>query len=94
MQFRILILRYTREKHLDLSVNLVQERLPLGRAMLGLNKPTQGSISYGGTDLLRMTKSELLEFRRNIQIVFQDPYSSLNPRLMIGPAISEPLQCT
>jgi len=64
----------------------------LGRALLGLNKPTQGSISYGGTDLLRMTKPALLEFRRNIQIVFQDPYSSLNPRLMIGPAISEPLR--
>jgi peptide/nickel transport system ATP-binding protein len=64
----------------------------LGRAMLGLNKPTQGSISYGGSDLMHMIKSDLLEFRRNIQIVFQDPYSSLNPRLMIGPAISEPLQ--
>jgi peptide/nickel transport system ATP-binding protein len=63
----------------------------LGRAMLGLNKPAQGSIFYGGTDLLRMAKPDLLEFRRNIQIVFQDPYSSLNPRLMIGPAISEPL---
>jgi len=64
----------------------------LGRAMLGLNKPSQGSILYGGSDLLRMTKSDLLEFRRNIQIVFQDPYSSLNPRLMIGPAVSEPLR--
>ncbi|HLA57285.1 MAG TPA: ATP-binding cassette domain-containing protein, partial [Puia sp.] len=63
----------------------------LGRAMLGLNKPSQGSISYGGSDLMRMAKPALLEFRRNIQIVFQDPYSSLNPRLMIGPAISEPL---
>jgi peptide/nickel transport system ATP-binding protein len=63
----------------------------LGRAMLGLNKPAQGSIFYGGTDLLRMAKPDLLEFRRNIQIVFQDPYSSLNPRLMIGPAVSEPL---
>jgi len=63
----------------------------LGRAMLGLNKPTQGSISYGGSDLMRMSKPAMLEFRRNIQIVFQDPYSSLNPRLMIGPAISEPL---
>jgi peptide/nickel transport system ATP-binding protein len=63
----------------------------LGRAMLGLNKPTEGSISYGGSDLMHMTKAALLEFRRNIQIVFQDPYSSLNPRLMIGPAISEPL---
>ena len=64
----------------------------LGRALLGLNKPVQGSISYGGIELLTMRKNALLEFRRNIQIVFQDPYSSLNPRLMIGPAISEPLK--
>lgn len=64
----------------------------LGRALLGLNKPVQGSIIYGNKELLKMRKSELLEFRRNIQIVFQDPYSSLNPRLMIGPAISEPLK--
>jgi peptide/nickel transport system ATP-binding protein len=64
----------------------------LGRALLGLNQPVQGSISYGGVELLTMHKAALLSFRRNIQIVFQDPYSSLNPRLMIGPAISEPLK--
>ena len=64
----------------------------LGRALLGLNKPATGSIEYGGIELLSMRKAELLEFRRNIQIVFQDPYSSLNPRLMIGPAIAEPIK--
>jgi peptide/nickel transport system ATP-binding protein len=64
----------------------------LGRAILGLNKPLHGSILFGGKELLTMGKSELIEFRRNIQIVFQDPYSSLNPRMMIGPAISEPLK--
>jgi peptide/nickel transport system ATP-binding protein len=64
----------------------------LGRAMLGLTKPVDGSISYGGVDLLKMHKEELVSFRRNIQIVFQDPYSSLNPRLMIGPAIAEPIK--
>ncbi len=64
----------------------------LGRALLGLNKPVQGSISYGGIELLTMHKAALLAFRRNIQIVFQDPYSSLNPRLMIGAAISETLK--
>ena len=62
----------------------------LGRALLGLNKPMLGSISYGGIELMTMRKEALLSFRRNIQIVFQDPYSSLNPRLMIGPAIEEP----
>lgn len=64
----------------------------LGRTLLGLKKPEQGSIEYNGVDLLSMKKSELLDFRRNIQIVFQDPYSSLNPRIMIGPAIAEPIK--
>ena len=64
----------------------------LGRALLGLNKPVRGSIAYDGVDLFRLSKAELLAFRRNIQIVFQDPYSSLNPRLMIGPAIEEPFK--
>jgi peptide/nickel transport system ATP-binding protein len=64
----------------------------LGRALLGLNKPLHGSIFYEGRDLLIIDKSALRSFRRNIQIVFQDPYSSLNPRLMIGPAISEPIK--
>jgi peptide/nickel transport system ATP-binding protein len=64
----------------------------VGRALLALNRPEQGSISFGGVELLQMSKSRLIGFRRNIQIVFQDPYSSLNPRLMIGPAIAEPLK--
>jgi peptide/nickel transport system ATP-binding protein len=64
----------------------------LGRALLGLNKPVLGSISYGGTELLEMSKTGLMDFRKNIQIVFQDPYSSLNPRMMTGLAISEPLK--
>jgi peptide/nickel transport system ATP-binding protein len=64
----------------------------LGRALLRLNKPVAGSIRYGNRDLLAMPDSELRPFRKNIQIVFQDPYSSLNPQLMIGPALSEPLK--
>jgi peptide/nickel transport system ATP-binding protein len=64
----------------------------LGRALLGLKKPARGSIEYEGKELLSMRKSDLLNFRKNIQIVFQDPYSSLNPRLMIGPAIAEPIK--
>ncbi len=64
----------------------------LGRALLGLNNPANGSISYGGIELVKMKKAKLHSFRRNIQIVFQDPYSSLNPRLMVGPAILEPLK--
>ena len=64
----------------------------LGRALLRLNKPNGGSIRYAGLDLLAMPDRELRPFRKNIQIVFQDPYSSLNPRLMIGPALAEPLR--
>ncbi|MFI5123916.1 MAG: ABC transporter ATP-binding protein [Chitinophagales bacterium] len=64
----------------------------LGRALLRLNKPTAGSIQYGGIDLLAMPDRKLRPFRKNIQIVFQDPYSSLNPRLEIGPALAEPLR--
>jgi peptide/nickel transport system ATP-binding protein len=64
----------------------------VGRALLGLNKPFRGSITYGSTNLLAMNKAELLVFRKNIQIVFQDPYSSLNPRLLVGKAIAEPIK--
>jgi peptide/nickel transport system ATP-binding protein len=86
-----------RDIHFDVyrgeTLGLVGEsgsgKTTLGRALLALNKPEQGSISYDGVELLHMPKSALLAFRRNIQIVFQDPYSSLNPRLMIGPAIAE-----
>ena len=64
----------------------------LGRALLRLNKPVSGTILYENRDLLAMPDAELRPFRKNIQIVFQDPYSSLNPRLMVGPALSEPLK--
>jgi peptide/nickel transport system ATP-binding protein len=64
----------------------------LGRSLLGLNKPVKGSIEYEGVDLLKLSKEGLFKYRQNIQIVFQDPYSSLNPRLKIGPAIAEPVK--
>ncbi len=64
----------------------------IGRALLGLNIPYSGTVTYGNQDLLTMRRSHLLAFRRNIQMVFQDPYSSLNPRLTIGRAIEEPVR--
>ncbi|HZK63643.1 MAG TPA: ABC transporter ATP-binding protein, partial [Puia sp.] len=64
----------------------------LGRALLRLNKPVAGSIRFGDHDLLAMPEHVLRPFRKNIQIVFQDPYSSLNPRLTIGSALTEPLK--
>jgi len=64
----------------------------LGRTLLQLIKPTAGSIFYKGKNLLDYPPALLKEMRKNMQIVFQDPYSSLNPRVTIGNAILEPLQ--
>jgi len=64
----------------------------LGRTLLRLIDPSRGNIIYNGTDITLLTKQELKTLRSNVQLVFQDPYSSLNPRLTIGAALSEPLQ--
>ncbi|MDP4262262.1 MAG: ABC transporter ATP-binding protein [Bacteroidota bacterium] len=64
----------------------------LGRALLRLIEPTRGKIFYNGIELTAKKKDELRSLRKDIQIVFQDPYSSLNPRLTIGSAIAEPLK--
>jgi peptide/nickel transport system ATP-binding protein len=64
----------------------------LGRTLLRLIDPSDGKIIYNGTDITLMTKQELKSLRSNVQLVFQDPYSSLNPRLTIGAAIAEPMQ--
>lgn len=64
----------------------------LGRTLLRLTEPTSGKILYNGVDLTMQKKSALLPLRKEIQIVFQDPYSSLNPRMTIGHAIAEPMK--
>jgi peptide/nickel transport system ATP-binding protein len=64
----------------------------LGRTLLKLIEPTSGSIIYKGKDLATINKNALHTLRKDIQIVFQDPYSSLNPRLSIGPALAEPMK--
>lgn len=64
----------------------------LGRTLLRLIDPTSGTITYNGIDLTAKNREELRSLRKDIQIVFQDPYSSLNPRLTIGSAIAEPLK--
>lgn len=64
----------------------------LGRTVLRLIEPTKGKILYDGIDLTAKKRDELKALRKDIQIVFQDPYSSLNPRLTIGNAIAEPLK--
>jgi peptide/nickel transport system ATP-binding protein len=64
----------------------------LGRSILRLIEPTSGSINFENTDLRSLKKNDLREIRRDIQIIFQDPYSSLNPRLTVGDSLMEPLQ--
>lgn len=64
----------------------------LGRALLQLIEPTSGKVYFMGTELTVFTREQLKKFRKNVQIIFQDPYSSLNPRLTIGEAIAEPLR--
>ena len=64
----------------------------LGRAILQLIKPTSGKIILNGKDITHIPENELRKMRKDLQIVFQDPYGSLNPRLTIGDAILEPLK--
>jgi peptide/nickel transport system ATP-binding protein len=64
----------------------------LGNAVLLLDKATAGQIFYKGKDITHLSKNEIRELRKEIQIIFQDPYSSLNPRIPIGKAIMEPMQ--
>jgi peptide/nickel transport system ATP-binding protein len=64
----------------------------LGRTILKLVEPTAGQISYNGEDLTNLSKKQMRAYRKEIQIIFQDPYSSLNPRITIGEAIMEPMR--
>lgn len=64
----------------------------LGRSILRLIEPTAGRVSYQGVEINKLNENELRAFRKKIQIVFQDPYSSLNPRIAIGDAILEPMK--
>lgn len=62
----------------------------VARVLLRLNEPTSGTAMYKGKDIFRMNDRELFAHRRNIQMIFQDPYASLNPRMSIGQIIAEP----
>ena len=63
-----------------------------GRAILQLYKPTSGEVNFNGRDLTKLDSGEMRKMRRHLQMVFQDPYASLNPRMTVGNIVSEPMQ--
>jgi ABC-type oligopeptide transport system ATPase subunit len=63
----------------------------IGRCMLRLIEPTRGQVFFAGRDVLALTRRDLRATRRHMQIVFQDPYSSLNPRMRVRQTVGEPL---
>ena len=63
----------------------------VGRCLLRLIEPTAGEILFGGEDVISLDKKRLRQLRREMQIIFQDPYASLNPRMKVGDIIAEPL---
>ena len=63
-----------------------------GRTILQLYRPTEGSVKFEGQELSTMTGNQLRQMRKQMQIIFQDPFASLNPRMTVGSIVSEPLQ--
>lgn len=64
----------------------------VGRAILQLHRPTSGTVLFKGEDLTQLAHSELRTRRRHIQMIFQDPYASLNPRMSVGRILAEPIR--
>ena len=63
----------------------------LGQTLIRLTEPTSGQILFDGTDIAALKKKELAKYRRKMQMIFQDPYSSLNPRMTVAELVAEPL---
>ena len=64
----------------------------LGKAILRLTEPTGGKVMFAGKDLAHLSQSEMRDQRRHLQMIFQDPYASLNPRMTVGQIIAEPIR--
>jgi len=86
----------TLDIHPNETLGLVGEsgcgKSTLGRAVLRLTEPTSGQVLYRNTDLAQLSNRQLREHRRHLQIIFQDPYASLNPRMTVGQIVGEPLE--
>lgn len=63
-----------------------------GRSILRLHEPTAGEIIFDGTDIMKLEREDLRQKRKDMQLIFQDPFSSLNPRMTVGDIIGEPLE--
>src|SRR5690606_39673636 len=63
----------------------------LARTVIRLHEPTTGQIVFKGQDVAKLSERQLSAFRRQVQMIFQDPYASLNPRMSVGELIAEPL---
>ena len=64
----------------------------VGRTLVRLYRPTDGQILFDGTDIAPLTEKEVMPFRRRMQMIFQDPYASLNPRMTVSSIIGEPMK--
>src|SRR5665648_80407 len=77
------------------TVSLVGEsgcgKSTLGRTMINLIPPSEGKVFYKGKNIFELSKSEERDFRKDVSIIFQDPYASLNPRMKVKDIIGEPL---
>ena len=80
-----------KDKTLDLVKKSRYGKSTLGRNILRLIKPTAGQIIYDGRDITKISQDEMRKLRRKMQIIFQDPYASLNPRMTVEQILSEPL---